>query len=743
MTRRISWAYCILLSAHCAISVGVERDGFIGVEPLKDAWKQLDREFWAPDPESIRHLRITPSNRESVLDIVYSDEGEGSADLIITDSKHSQLEELLLPLTGTNTLRVRSVRVVPHHESIYAEFTNSKGIKVKKIAVSHHGRNTFFPPPDRIRAVKFDPWCSKPGWGELNPSKLVPFWKDRGFNAIFMIVQNRTGAICFPSEIQPDRVDRDIVSKDFVRRLMEEADKAGMVVSAGVWGGRDDPLWEIHPEWREKTTPEGRDGGEKILCPNSPYYDEYLIPLFKEIHQKYGIESFWLQEFWHEWIGYMKRGCYCSYCMKKSGGNPTTEFYVESLLDVIKKLQWEIGESAILIWENPFEGDVDVLKKMGLGIPYVDYFTKQTLYPDQMVFQGYMEEPKPEWTFPWILGPGYAEAERCMKYFQSPPQLRDMLIMVYGGRGIRFRSKGCKEVEDFYLALKTLGITRWAYEYDAWPASEGPEGPVWQGISRSMQDWESRLSDCEYMNPSPKWLVAPSDRQILSAVWRSKDGSYYGILGNLSQDGIWKEGINTGSEGDSIGPNRIQRESWGEAHQDANHAYRITLADGQHVPTFYLTVPEESSVEIGIEYLDEGTGEILLGLNAWNGGSWLDQRLGTLRFLNTGKRNLWNIDVSKSGMAQARDVFSMPGKQVCFQFWNPDGSCLSQALAVARIALMGSSFETDTRNEVAIFRVSDNNTWKIKDLREEKEIPGSDISVDPDSVCFVRLVPRH
>jgi len=632
------------------------------------------------------------------------------------------------------------VEISPHEKDIDCAL---HGLKIAQIAMSDHGRKTFSPPPDAIRAIKFDPWCSKPGWGELDPDQLVEFWKSRGFNAVFIIVQNRTGAICFPSNVQPDRVDHRIVPEDFLQRLVDVAGKANMPVSAGVWGGRDDPLWEANPEWREKSSPEGKDGAEKIICPNSPYYDEYLIPLFKEIHQKYGIESFWLQEFWHEWIGYMKRGCYCSYCKKMSEGNLTEEFYVESLLNVLKKLQWAIGDSAVLIWENPFEGDVEVLKTMNLGIPYVDYFTKQTLYPDQMVFQGYMEEPRPEWDFPWVLAPGFSEAARCIEYFQAPDPIGDMLIMVYGGRGIRFRPNGRREIEDFYLALKTLGFTRWGYEYDAWPASEGTDGPVWQGIGRSMTEWEPLLSDSEFLHPDPEWLVNPSDQEVLSAVWRGKDGSFYAILCNLSQDGVWREGIDLGSESDCLGPNRIQRESWGKADRGVDHSYRIASSDGQHVPTFYLTVPEESNAEIGMEYLDEGSGEILLGLNAWDGGSWLDHRLGTLQLVNSGYWKTWNTEVPQSIIKQGRDVFSMPGKQICLQLWNPDGSHLSQALKMARIGLNAEPLKAARGNGPAIFRITGNNTLRIYDLREGREIPSPNIQVDPNSVRLIRLVPSH
>ena len=196
MIRVLSTSILLLLLLSM-VSFSDETDCFVGVEPLKDAWQRLEHGLWTPDTKSDKHLLIPPSNRESVLDIVYRDEGDGSVDLIIKNSNNSQIEKLNLPLTGTNTLRVESIEVPPHQQNLFAKFLTSKKIKVKMIAVSSHDRNTFFPLPDEIKAVKFDPWCSKSGWGELNSSELVHFWKDCGFNAIFIIVQNRTRSDLF------------------------------------------------------------------------------------------------------------------------------------------------------------------------------------------------------------------------------------------------------------------------------------------------------------------------------------------------------------------------------------------------------------------------------------------------------------------------------------------------------------------------------------------------------------------
>jgi hypothetical protein len=78
---------------------------------------------------------------------------------------------------------------------------------------------------------------------------------------------------------------------------------------------------ELHPDWRVKSLSSeipgdsnGQNAGappEAVLCPRSPYLDEYMIPQLKELVDRYDVDGFWIDgDLW------AAQPCYCPRCTR-------------------------------------------------------------------------------------------------------------------------------------------------------------------------------------------------------------------------------------------------------------------------------------------------------------------------------------------------------------------------------------------------------------------------------------------
>lgn len=76
---------------------------------------------------------------------------------------------------------------------------------------------------------------------------------------------------------------------------------------------------ELHPDWRvvSQTSeipedPNGQNAGappDVVLCPRSPYLEEYMIPQLKELADRYEVDGFWIDgDLW------AAQPCYCDRC---------------------------------------------------------------------------------------------------------------------------------------------------------------------------------------------------------------------------------------------------------------------------------------------------------------------------------------------------------------------------------------------------------------------------------------------
>ena len=184
--------------------------------------------------------------------------------------------------------------------------------------------------PTPVRAIKFDPWQSAAQRGtQLAPLApvLLREWVARGFNTVFLIVQPR-GRTGDPRSAKACCCNSSTFGGDLLRALLDAAAQHNVTVVPGVWGLRNFPVGEAHPDWRavneNGTAPFDNEDEGGDLCAASPYAETYLLPLVRQLRRSYGVRSFFLMEFWQPWsLDFPERTSYSPF-MRKSfvGGGP-------------------------------------------------------------------------------------------------------------------------------------------------------------------------------------------------------------------------------------------------------------------------------------------------------------------------------------------------------------------------------------------------------------------------------------
>ncbi|MFB3920173.1 MAG: family 10 glycosylhydrolase [Terriglobia bacterium] len=175
------------------------------------------------------------------------------------------------------------------------------------------------------------PWYQQAmRWGQVNINELdaqgfdVKWWMSY-FQRCHVdgITVNAAGFVAYyPSQVPLHPRSRFLGNRDLFGEIVTAARKAGLHVLA-----RFDPSYQrqdfyaAHPDWFsvDRTgkpnllswPPEPR---EKLymICPNSPYFWEYMPKIFEEILTHYDVDGI----FGNAWNGYDDI-CYCAYCRSR------------------------------------------------------------------------------------------------------------------------------------------------------------------------------------------------------------------------------------------------------------------------------------------------------------------------------------------------------------------------------------------------------------------------------------------
>jgi hypothetical protein len=162
-------------------------------------------------------------------------------------------------------------------------------------------------------------------WGQTNITERDPvrydiawwrgYWKETQVQGVII---NAGGIVAYyPSKYPLHYRAEFLGDRDLFGELTEAAHKDGIVVLARMDSNRTrEDFFKAHPDWfaRDAGGNPYRDTGRYVTCVNSPYYDEYLPDILREIigrSKPEGVTD-------NSWSGLGRASiCYCENCERK------------------------------------------------------------------------------------------------------------------------------------------------------------------------------------------------------------------------------------------------------------------------------------------------------------------------------------------------------------------------------------------------------------------------------------------
>ena len=176
------------------------------------------------------------------------------------------------------------------------------------------------------RSVAEIPWYRRvTRWGQINITEKDPphydipwwrrYWKETETEGI---VVNAGGIVAYyPTRIPLQRKATYLEGRDLFGELRQAAREEGLVVFARMDSNRaDEAFYQAHPDWFavDKSGSPYKAGDMYISCINSPYYEEHIPSILKEISEMYHPEGFTD----NSWSGLGRESiCYCENCRER------------------------------------------------------------------------------------------------------------------------------------------------------------------------------------------------------------------------------------------------------------------------------------------------------------------------------------------------------------------------------------------------------------------------------------------
>jgi hypothetical protein len=171
-----------------------------------------------------------------------------------------------------------------------------------------------------------EPWYrSAVRWGQTNLTEIDPIrydgdwwrqhWKETNIQGVIV---NAGGIVAYyPSDLPLQHRAEHLGDRDLFGEIAADARADGLSVVARMDSNRADERFHIeHPDWFT-VDEEGRPyraGDLYISCINSPYYDEFLPAVFREVIERYHPDGFAD----NSWSGLLRdRICYCPHCRRR------------------------------------------------------------------------------------------------------------------------------------------------------------------------------------------------------------------------------------------------------------------------------------------------------------------------------------------------------------------------------------------------------------------------------------------
>jgi len=179
--------------------------------------------------------------------------------------------------------------------------------------------------PECDQAPAEKPWYTTlTRWGQVNITEKDPpqydiswwrtYWKRTETQGIIV---NAGGIVAYyPTRVPLHRQAQYLQGRDLFGELCKAAHQEGLAVFARMDSNRaHQEFYNAHPDWfaTDATGTPYKAGDLYISCVNSPYYDEHIPAILKEIAEGYHPEGFTD----NSWSGLGRESiCYCEYCKK-------------------------------------------------------------------------------------------------------------------------------------------------------------------------------------------------------------------------------------------------------------------------------------------------------------------------------------------------------------------------------------------------------------------------------------------
>ena len=170
------------------------------------------------------------------------------------------------------------------------------------------------------------PWFRRTlRWGQTNITELDPEQYDIGWWRKYWkrtqtqgVIINAGGIVAYyPSRVPLHRQAEHLNGRDLLGELCQAAHEDGLVVFARMDSNRaHEELYRAHPDWfaLDRSGQPHRAGDLFVTCVNSPYYEQHIPDILREIIERYRPEGFTD----NSWSGLGRNTpCYCDHCEKR------------------------------------------------------------------------------------------------------------------------------------------------------------------------------------------------------------------------------------------------------------------------------------------------------------------------------------------------------------------------------------------------------------------------------------------
>lgn len=184
--------------------------------------------------------------------------------------------------------------------------------------------------PALMEAQERHPWYLRTyRWGQTNITEKdpeqydIPWWREYWKRtAVQGVIINAGGIVAYyPSKFPLHHRAEFLNGRDLYGELVKAAHEDGLIVMARMDSNRTaEDFYRAHPDWftRNASGEPYRAADKFITCINSPYYDDYLPDVLREIIERSHPEGFTD----NSWAGMGRANiCYCDNCERKFRAN--------------------------------------------------------------------------------------------------------------------------------------------------------------------------------------------------------------------------------------------------------------------------------------------------------------------------------------------------------------------------------------------------------------------------------------